>query len=334
MRRFTFSAGLLGLALLLPRIAEATSYPVTPEAGAWLICVNSYAGDGSEQLAEDLAATIRRDYRLPAFVFNRAEEERQRLRDRIEKERDQELQRLKAEGVKEFLRMPIKTVKIQDSFAVLVGGYKDIEAARKALNDIRKLPPPPERLQHKAFMIAPTGETNKGVVKTSHINPFDTAFVVHNPTVPVQKNQDQGKLENLKEYNADEPFSLLKCGKPWTLMVKAFPGGTKIQGRVAGESTFLNKLGFGGNKPGELLNASAKQAHSVAEVLRKSRVDAYVLHCENCSYVCVGGFNSPDDPNLLTMQRMFAQATMPHLRQLRDLDQLSPQPLPMPVPKP
>ena len=42
-----------------------------------------------------------------------------------------------------------------------------------------------------------------------------------------------------------------------------------------------------------LLNASARQAHEVADVLKKMKFDPYVLHTEHCSYVCVGAFDRP-----------------------------------------
>jgi hypothetical protein len=65
----------------------------------------------------------------------------------------------------------------------------------------------------------------------------------------------------------------------------------------------MEKMGF--KKSGELLNAAGKQAHEVAEFLRKFGFEAYVLHTEYSSVVTVGGFDGPDDPRLIQVQQAF-----------------------------
>lgn len=318
------------------RPASAGSYPVTPNAGPWMILVQSFSGNMSAQLSEELAASLRRDYKLPSYVYNRGDEERRKERQRIAELRQKQTEYMKAQGV-EFTEQDlprIKTYRIEDQFAVLIGGWKDQETARKALDEVRKLQPPAEKYQHKATLVE-AGDGGVGQIKLAGINPFRTAFVVRNPMVPAPVDPEKGKLLNLKEYNADESLSLLKCRKPYTLHVKSYQGAVVVQQASDDNASFLQKLG--GGKPGQLLNASAQQAHSLAEALKmikdaKGRPiitdNVYVLHTESCSYVTVGGFDRPDDPQLQRYQKMLANM------KLGPVEQLSARPLPMPIPKP
>lgn len=317
--------------------ANATQYPVRPDAGDWLILVQSYTGDGSAKLAEDLATSLRKDYKQNAYVFNRGEEERAKEQERIAKVRAQQRQAAKASGLPVDSPLPkIKTVRIEDQYAVLLGGWKDIDAARKALEGVRKLQPPAERFMHSGMVMPPTeagAKERRAYVGT--LNPFRTAFVVHNPLVPMPADPEKGKLQNLKEYNSGESHSLLKCRKPYTLMVKMYQGMVRIASASESDSQFLQKLT--GTKPGQYLNAAGHQAHTLAEALKQIRdernrlvieTDVYVLHTETASYVCVGGFDRPDDPVLRHYQKRLAKL------QLGVVDALSPNPMPMPVPKP
>src|SRR5262245_13345693 len=90
MKRFLFAlAGLTGL--LAPGVGLAArveadpskTYVVTPEVGPWMVCVTTYAGPEGRQLARELALEIRRRDDLPAFIYDRGEEQRrQQAEDR------------------------------------------------------------------------------------------------------------------------------------------------------------------------------------------------------------------------------------------------------------
>jgi hypothetical protein len=314
--------------------AAQTSHPVTPQAGPWMILAACYTGPDAQQKAEELIQEIRAHYNnLPAYGFNRGEEERRKERERIAEMKERQREYLRKQGLPEDtpLRSP-KTVRIEDQFAVLVGGYKDMETARKDLDRIRKLEPP-RKLQHTAYV--PDAAT--GRMQEQAVNPFKTAFVVPNPTASVEKAADDKPDPRLKEYNADESYSLLKCPKPWTLVVKSYQGASVIQSQSTPNSV-MEKLGLG-KKAGDLLNANAKMAHQVAEILRTKQLgfEAYVLHTEHNSYVTVGGFDGSDDPKLEQMQRFFInEMNRPGsgLNQLHFRAQFFPQPMPMPVPRP
>ncbi len=103
--------------------------------------------------------------------------------------------------------------------------------------------------------------------------------MIRNPTIRQQK-QTAAKLDPLwKKLNADEPRSLFKCPKPWTLAVQEYVGNQVIQPASA-SSSFLEKLGFSDHNLGKRLDASALQAQQVCDLLRSPRFGfkSYVLH--------------------------------------------------------
>jgi hypothetical protein len=324
--------------LLVVGRAFATQFPVTKESGNWMILVQSYSGKGSAELAEELTASLRKDYHVNAFTFDRSEEERLKERERIAAIRKKREEDAKTQGLpKDTKWEPIRTYKIEDSYAVLIGGWADMESARKALDEIRKLKPPAERLMHQGIVVP---QAEKGADRQGYyggLNPFKTAFVVHNPLLPAPVDPEKGKLEHLKEYNANESLSLLKCRKPYTLMVKTYQGAVKLEAPGVTQSSFVDKL-FS-TKPGQLLHAETNQAHELAIALRQLKdpsgqplidrgTEIYVLHTEYNSIICIGGYDRPDDPALKTYQRKLAGLQLP------PAGELSKQPLPMPVPKP
>lgn len=312
---------LAGMVLLVAsRVAPADSlapFVITPEAGPWLICVASYSGPEAAQKAHDLVQDIRNRYRLPAYVFNRGEKERQAEQER--------LRQLKSQ-------MPggrFRTVRIEDQYAVLVGGYKDIDSARKALDDIKKLKPSDKRLMNVLFGGVTTASANssqKEEAAVSYVSPFMDAFVVPNPTT-VQERKVERKLDYrlLKELNAEEELSLLKCRQPYTLAVAAFQGLSTITPHDT-SSSFLDKL-F--SRAGESLSASALNAHNFAEALRKAGYEAYVLHLKQGSLVTIGSFGSREDPRIQQLQ----QSLVNNLQLTGRVEMLA-QPFVMEVPKP
>src|SRR5262245_26829064 len=82
LRRALFA--LAGVAVLMtPNLGRAAveantskTYVITPGVGPWLICVATYSGPESRQLANELALEIRRRDNLPAYIFDRADEQR------------------------------------------------------------------------------------------------------------------------------------------------------------------------------------------------------------------------------------------------------------------
>ena len=326
MRRCLFAlAG--GLALLAaPGLGQAAprveadpgqEYRITPEAGNWLIIVKSYKGPQAAQMAHDLILLLRQRDNLPAYLFVRGEEEKRKQQEYVQKMH---------ELCPDVPNLRVRLVRVEEEYAVLAGGYPDIDTARRALDGVKRLKPPEDdRLMDKLTTVGPAaaGE-NRAVVQAAPVNPFVTAFVVHNPTVP-QETVDRNKPDPaLKDLNAGRPYNLLACGHPWTLVVKDFPGAAVLQAQSSSGS-FLSMLGLG-SKSNSVLNASGMQAEEVAKVLRAMSFTAYVLHTRTSSIVTVGAFDAPDDPQLVQLQRQLANLQLGPV-------QCFARPLPMQVPQ-
>jgi hypothetical protein len=294
----------------------ATGFDVHPGLGPWMICTTYYTGPEARQLATRLVTELREHYHLPAYIFNYTDEERQKEEERIRKERERIRQILeqqeRALGQMEHAPVApihIRTRRFEDQCGVLLGGYKDEKSARADLDHIKKLEPPdPKRVPMATIWI---NNPVKKMLEQTYVSPFAKSFVVPNPTIKREQAAERNQPDPfLKRFNEGEAFNLLKCPKHFTLAVSQFHGASTVQSQLAPEkSSFLDKLGMGG---GESLQASALNAHNVAELLRKLNLEAYVLHTRYYSLVTVGGFDSLDDPRLRAAQRQLAQL-MPKL---------------------
>jgi hypothetical protein len=314
----------------------ANPYPIPPDVVApWMICAASYMSPDAPELARQVALELRTRHNMAAYIFNRGDEERARQRE--ERERLQQM----------YPGVPIRrrTVRIQDSCAVLVGPFKDVETANTALGIIKKLPMPKLELgEGKSAYDLVTAletdpETHKPVLKRKPINPFTQALVVRNPAAPAT-HAERPKFDPFwKQLNADEEYSLLRCPHPWTLVVKEYYGASSLVGqpRSTDSGSMLKMLGLGNQKPGEALGAAAMQAHELARFLRDPKLgfEAYVLHTRDRSIVTVGGFKEYNGADIQRVQRQLSSLKFsPDGRNVQDPVGLMANPLPMEVPRP
>jgi hypothetical protein len=326
--------------------------------GPWMVLAATYMGPHADFMAEQVVRqlqTVRRASWKGVYTLNFAD-----LRRRQEEE---EFDRM----VRNNPQMPYRrrVTRIEQQCGVLAGGYPTQEKANEAMRFIKQLPAPKVYLPNgeKAEDIIreegegtdrQTGKTRTATLGTWRANPFSRAFVIHNPTVPRQKVDPTTKVDPAwKNLNAAEDYSLLKCRKAWTLVIKFYEGPGILQNEaVKSDNGFLAKFGFGTDSR-KILHASAMQAHELAKVLRQlktpdgKKLEAFVLHMRNGSLVTVGGFDSLGDDNLKRMQfhlsklRLSAgQGPAPAVPagstgelERRNLD-LFAQPMPMRVPKP
>jgi hypothetical protein len=325
MKRYLFAflaaVALAGLVWAAPHVDVDPNkdYHVTPEVGQWVVCAASYRGAQSKELAHELVLEIRQKYNLPAFLFDRGGEERRKQKAEVER-----IWQLAPEG-------RVKIIRVEEQFAVLIGGYKDMATARTALDELRKQKPPDAKFCSEVREYGKKDGQDGIFIKK--VSPFLMAFVARNPTVPVEREPETLKADPfLRKLNEGEALSLLKNQKLWTLTVKVFGGTTMIQERAAGGNKFMDLLGMSKGK--DTLDAAALQAHALAEVLRTMKpiaFDAYVLHTRNQSIVTVGGYDSPNDPKL---RQDLQKLSKLELRGCPPEMQLFAQPLPMEVPKP
>jgi hypothetical protein len=299
-------AGLLGVAgpFLAQTNVDWRRYAITPAVGAWTISSAYFAGDMGAKFATDFVEELWTNYRLRAYIFNRAEQLRQEQEREIQEKRRQQEEYLRRSGVNPAdVPFRMRRVRIDDEYLVLIGGYPDMETAHKELERIKKLPPPKSVPVATVIQASVDPNAAAGIpgssqqAKAEQIkeNPFAKSFVARNPTIPVAHEASNKPDPFWKELNAYESYSLLKCKQPWTLAVKEFHGAVVVQPKDV-SSGFLEKL-FGG-KSGEQLSASAQNAHNLAEALHKLGFDAYVLHTRTNSIVTVGGFQSATDSRI------------------------------------
>jgi hypothetical protein len=289
-------AGPPGPGVALPAGVEAAA----PEAGEWMICAAHYSGPDAPELARQVVSDLRDNHGLPAYVFNHAAQERSK-----QEEEHRKLQE-RYPGVK----LPRRYVRVQEECAVLIGGYKGFDDATEGLKKVKQLPLPKlslgeDKTAYQLITIYEPAPNGKGFIpKRAPLNPYANAMVVRNPTVPAPRKPVAKFDPAWKQFNAGEEYSLLKCRKRYTLVVKEYQGAAIVpaQGSTA---SLLKMLGLG---KGEVLSAVGEQAHALAQFLRDPRLGftAYVLHTRTSSIVTVGEFDSLDDPEFQSLQRRVA----------------------------
>ena len=314
---------------------------VTPEVGPWMVLITSYAGKDGPLRARKMVTELRRVYKLPAYVFNYGAEEKRKELERVTALIAKQKEVLKQANLPVDQPIRVRHAKIDEHFAVLVGGYPTMDAAAKARDQLRalKLEPNPNvfmlvepgDLLDRKFYTPQEGTKGKTQSELVFVNPFEHAFPVHNPTSKVERPADAGKLEigKLRAMNSGESFSLLKAKGKFTLAIKQFhlPSVTAPRNEPAPTSMLE---GFGlGKKTVDTTDYAAENAHRFAEALRKSKLDAYVLHMTYFSVVTIGDFESVDQPELRAMQNLIDTRLAPALESL----ELFPKALPMPIPR-
>jgi hypothetical protein len=307
-------------------------YQISPEAGEWLICATSYVGPQAAQLAHEMVLEIRSRFKMPAYVLNRGEEERRKQEAETAsiKQQYEAANAMRRQNNEPEVPLPRRYApRVQDQCAVLVGGYKDQDAAYHALKDFKKLPSPSSERLCPVILQVPVNGGENAPVNRAYANPFVQGFVVPNPTIAHARKGNEQEDPFLKKLNSSEKYSLLKCKKPYTLLVAAFQGLHTIQATSAGTANegFIAK--FFGNSSGEMLAASGQNAQNLADALRKLGFEAYVLHMREGSAVTIGGFDREDDPQIKRVEQLLATRI-----QYGQGVQLLPQALVMRVPHP
>ena len=133
----------------------------------------------------------------------------------------------------------------------------------------------------------------------------------------------------LLSLNAGKPYSLIhKTKKDFTLVVKVY--GTQF-GQLQKPGDVVPA---GGKADGELLERAAQQAQAVATVLRGLEYDAYVLHTRYESFVCIGEYDSKDDPRLLAISEKLAGQPLKDKKTSQVIETFMEKPLPAMIPRP
>jgi hypothetical protein len=316
---------------------------------SWCIYIHSYKGADAPKMARDFVTELRSVHKLPAYVFNYGEAEMRREYERVKSLIDHQKQMLKQQGLSTDMPIKVRYTPYEPHVGILVGGWNSEDEARRALAGIHKLPmPDPTRIKLDQYwqsvkenQFANTQTDKKTLVgfrvgdkagvlpdhSFTYVNPFPKAWVCRNPALPHQQTNTNQELDAkfLRNLNSNEPYSLLNCPKPFTLVIKEFSTPRFVRAKED-EKSVMETLGFGAQ---ERLDAAAVNAHNLADVLRRSKqkLEAYVLHTQYNSFVTIGSFDAPDDPNLKAMQdTLQKELNIPAVG-------LLPRPLPFKVPR-
>ena len=258
-------------------------------------------GDNAFQMAFDCVSELRTQNRLPAY-FHYRDEARKREEERLAAQREQRWAFYQQYGVEPPAWAHVKKVlHVEDQYAVLIAApaFKDIDTARKALDALRKLKPPSDRLLHQQFVAPDVAKPNQSEMRRAAENPFLSAFVVPNPAAPKLKaNPAEERKEefSLRDWNAGETLSAVhKIPGKWTLVVKSYRGASRFVSQSQERSTV--ERGSQGGRQGNLSEANARSAHQLAEILRNPQLnfESYALHMPGMSIVTVGAFDNKDD---------------------------------------
>jgi hypothetical protein len=288
---------------------------IDPSVGPWVVCLYWYSGPQAAQMAREMVIELRNNpaYKLPAYVFTKGQEERKAELKRIREYADKVYEGMAKDGIPDDIPIRVPLTRWEIQCAVLVGGgFKDMDAAARFNEKIKKLPDPdPTKVKMHKEIAVNNPEKSSGVqptgaaVQTHWVSPFKNGLVLHNPTVPVEKpGLDMALLRRLNE---DEPFSLLKCPHKYTLVVKEIMTPRTVVSENT-SSSFLDKLTS--TQAQETEDVVAKSAHSYAEGLSKCHLNhpLYVLHMTYASYVTVGGFDDVNDPRIATLKQAIVTA--------------------------
>jgi hypothetical protein len=301
------------------------AYAVTQEAGPWMICVGSYLGESAPELAYQFCTHLRQK-NLPAYVYNRGNAERKKLQDELDR------QQKAMPGVPRRRKLAHPE---EEQFAVLLGGFQDVDTANKQLQNVRKWALPDIKLKsgkpaYDTYDYYEPTKDKKFELKRYPVNPFQTAFVVPNPTIPPQRKPVATVDPIWKSLNANEPRSLYKNPKKWTLAVQEFRGAYAIQ-TASTNGGFLEKIGLG-DHAGQRLDNAARMADQVCDLFKKLGFKSYVLHTRYNSLVTVGEFDSPSDPALLRTQEQLSRMSFKNGKTGEAAFSLFAKALPMEVP--
>jgi hypothetical protein len=115
----------------------------------------------------------------------------------------------------------------------------------------------------------------------------------------------------VKKLNEDNPYSLLKATKGWTLAVRAFSSPVEIRGQDGDNAGLMRKPTTA--KGAKVLEATAEQAEAMAKALRDLKrsengptlgLEVFVLHTRHSSVVTIGQFDGPNDPALIQTKQL------------------------------
>jgi hypothetical protein len=264
------------------------------ENGPWLVLAKSFEGANAKTQAEQLAAELRKDFKLQAYCLSK----------RFDFTQFQSGAGFDENGRQR--RMKFRDQKVVDGYAVLVGDFDSIDsvAATDTLAKIKHITPR-SAMAEGAAPATPTDDSvsvssyrqylrnfiynGKDAVKEpSKPGPMANAFITRNPLLPAEfyKAPELDKfVKKLNEQKGFSDYSLIDCPGKYTVRVVVFRGEdqTVSWGRTTGRTKEEEQI--------SQLDVAAERAALTVRALRRAGYEAYQFHDRSQSYVTIGSFN-------------------------------------------
>ena len=286
--------------------APSAKLNLTEEAGPWLIMCAAFDGEDGRQQAINLAADLRKNHRLAAYVYRQHFDFASDIANR-----GMGFQKPTSPG-KANLRerkMQLLNQNEKTEYAVLVGDYKSLDSSRaqRDLAKVKKLQPesleihssdihdtarPGDRMRADSEAMFNSGGDLRRITTSAARSefPLRLALLVTNPMIPEEILAQAGIDQNILRDNQSLKYTLLDNPKAYTLKIASFSGEVIIRPEDIAERE-ANKNWFKNSKDDSSLVKAAKRATILTEYLRSKNVEAYIFHDRFSSYVCVGGFD-------------------------------------------
>ncbi|HEX3601688.1 MAG TPA: hypothetical protein VHU84_16160 [Lacipirellulaceae bacterium] len=265
--------------------AVGGDFPLTQDRGPWLIVAASFAGDGAEKQAGDLASELRTKFRMAAYVC----EMNFKFGD------DNPGQGLDNYGAP--TRRRYRRGDQAREIAVLVGDFQNIEDAdaQQMLSRIKTLEPqalkvdPNQTTQTMAQVRQLEDSLMEKVGKPRKRGPMCQAFFTRNPMLPREYFVPKGVDPFVAKMNEGVEHSLLDCPGRQTIKVATFRGKTILQTNAQDDPSSKSIWGHKKDDDNPLIEA-AENAHLLTKELRDHGWEAYEFHNRTESIVTIGSF--------------------------------------------
>jgi len=273
---------------------KGKQYRLTKQHGPWMIMVASLHSRAGKQptaaeAADDLVYELRRKG-IPAYTYN----QRQAVDtiDTVDRHGRQ--------------RQRVYTAQ-QDRVCVIAGNYPGVQdrIAQKTLEYI-KIFSPKSWEQHGIYRKTP-----------GRPGPLSGAFLTINPLLSPEEVAKRKQDSLLLRLNTGSEYSLLDNPGKFTLVVATFQG--KSTTKIGNQNFQEAEQSF---KIGNTLDEAAEDAQQLVRLLHSERLsqlvssnilhllngrgfEAYLFHDRYRSIVSVGSFESPRDPRIAELTRLF-----------------------------
>ena len=265
-----------------PAVNPQASLELTAKEGPWLITAFVFTGTEAKTYADKLCLELRRDFRLPAYVFHKEIRQSNEVQGRGI---------ISGHGnVKSMKHMKDPNV---NSYIVFVGNFSSIEDqnAQNTLRRVRQLKPKTLQYHGDFDLENPLAEDFAAHGLSNGQGPMGRAFLTKNPLVTQQEmaSASANYLDpKVVGFNKNVKYSLLDCPGKYSVQIATFRGFRTIN---QNEIEKIRKTGEVNAKNTMTLAEADEAAAKLTAALRRRGIAASCFRDHYASIVTVGSFN-------------------------------------------